>query len=218
MMLLRSPFLPPDDVERLRREADGLAFRDGRASAGAFARRVKTNLQADPAAAKGVADFVVARLRTDPVVQAAAWPRQIGAVMITRSDPGMGYGPHVDNALLGEGAARLRGDLAFTLFLSEPDAYDGGDLVIMAADGERRFKPPAGGLVLYPASTVHRVETVTRGLRLAVVGWIESSVRAQYQRDILFDLANLRSDLTDPAQVLILDKAIGNLLRAWAQA
>ncbi len=218
MMLLRHPFLPPDDVERLRLEADGLTFRDGRATAGAFARTVKANLQADPAAARGIVDFVVARLRADPVVQAAAWPRQIGAVMITRSDTGMGYGPHVDNALLGEGTGRLRGDLAFTLFLSEPEAYDGGELVIMAADGERRFKPPPGGLVLYPASTIHRVETVTRGSRLAVVGWIESSVRAQSQRDILFDLANLRASLSDPAQILILDKAISNLLRAWAQA
>ena len=218
MILVRYPFLEPADLAALAAEVGGLAFRDGKRTAGAFARHVKSNLQADPQAARGVTDFVAARLLADPVVQAGALPRQIGGLLVSRSEPRMGYGPHVDNALMGEGPDRLRTDLAFTLFLSDPHAYEGGALVIMAPDGERSFKPAAGALVLYPAGAIHRVETVTRGIRLAVVGWIESAVRAQAHRDILFDLANLRTSLSDPAQILVLDKAIANLLREWATA
>jgi PKHD-type hydroxylase len=120
-------------------------------------------------------------------------------------------------------AGRLRTDLSFTLFLSDPAAYDGGELVIDTPAGDYTAKPDAGDLVLYPSGAIHEVRPVTRGTRLACVGWIESSIRDAAARDILFDLENLKISLvarlpSDAPELLALDKSIGALLRRWADA
>jgi PKHD-type hydroxylase len=194
-------------------------FRDGRATAGWHARDRKNNLQADADAplVAGALCKIETALRANEVFEAAARPGRIAGLLLSRYGPGMGYGTHVDDALMAGG----RTDLAFTLFLADPETYDGGELVIERAEGERGFKLPAGDLVLYPATTLHRVAPVTRGIRLAAVGWVRSLVRGGEQRELLFDLDQVAALLRDGdrsgrALDLVL-KIRGNLLRRWAE-
>ncbi|WP_108787085.1 Fe2+-dependent dioxygenase [Erythrobacter sp. Alg231-14] len=216
------------DRDLLMKMRDGLStlnWRDGRETAGAVARGVKRNEQAvmnDTAGAQ-MRDAIVPIISENPVVKAAARPRRISAPMIARTGPRGYYGAHVDNALMGTGDARLRSDISFTLFLSEPDEYDGGELVVHTAGMTQSIKGEAGELVLYPSTSIHEVRPVTRGSRVVCVGWIESLIRDPSQREMLFDLENLRATLranlqTDAAELITLDKTIANLLRMWAQA
>jgi len=157
------------------------------------------------------------------VIKAAAQPRRYSPLLISKTGVGGQYGAHVDNALMGKGAQRLRTDLSFTLFLTPPGEYEGGELVIHAAGMTQELKGEAGYLVLYPSGSIHEVKPVTRGERIACVGWIESLVADAGQREMLFDLENLRTALRQklPAQsteLLTLDKTIANLLRMWARA
>lgn len=117
--------------------------------------------------------------------------------------------------MAAEGGQRMRSDLSFTLFLSDPAAYGGGALLLSGLEGERELKPPAGTAVLYPTGQLHRVTPVTSGERLAAVGWIQSRVGRADQREILFDLAQVRAVQSEGEARLLLDKAIGNLLRLW---
>ena len=119
--------------------------------------------------------------------------------------------------MLDEYGQPLRTDLSFTLFLQEPDAYDGGALLIDGLDGEREFRPGAGSAVVYQTGQLHRVTPVTRGERLACVGWIQSAIRRADQRELLFDLERLRPATPEGEPRLLLDKAIGNLLRMWSE-
>jgi PKHD-type hydroxylase len=129
----------------------------------------------------------------------------------------MAYGTHVDDALMGG----MRTDISFTLFLSDPESYDGGELVTESHAGEQPFKLPAGSLVLYPSTTLHRVEPVTRGSRLAAVGWVRSLVRDPARRELLFDLDTARKALFDrdgkSPEFDLLSKCGANLLRMWAE-
>jgi PKHD-type hydroxylase len=130
----------------------------------------------------------------------------------------MSYGSHIDNAFMGEDN-RLRSDLSFTLFLSDPTTYEGGELVIETTGGEQAFKLTAGSMILYPSSTLHRVETITAGIRLAAVGWIQSLVRDAADREILFDLDTVRQELFardgKTKEFDLLCKSYANLLRRW---
>ena len=185
---------------------------------------VKRNQQADLSSRAGarLSATVLQALDKHPVVQAAAWPKRFSKLILSRTGTGGGYGLHVDNALMGLSERKLRTDLSFTLFLSDPETYDGGELLIEQVSGTQTYKPAAGDLVLYPSSSLHQVAPVTRGERLACVGWIESLVRDEAQRQILFDLETLRAELlrTIPAEdlrLLTLSKCIANLLRQWAE-
>ena len=129
---------------------------------------------------------------------------------------------HIDNALMARGGEKLRTDISFTLFLSEPDSYEGGELVIEHPGFSQALKPAAGDLVLYPSTSLHEVRPVTSGQRLVCVGWAESRVRDAAQREILFDLENISaslraSDTADAMTRLTLSKSISNLLRLWAE-
>nr|GGH94500.1 hypothetical protein GCM10011355_08830 [Aquisalinus luteolus] len=142
--------------------------------------------------------------------------------MISQTADGGHYGNHTDNAIMGKGTGRLRTDISFTLFLSPPDSYEGGELVVDLPGYTQTLKPDAGDLVLYPSSSIHQVAPVTSGIRLACVGWIESLVRDSFQREILFDLENLRAKMRGQypqgsAELLTLDKSIANLMRVWAE-
>ena len=199
-----------------------IRFEDRKATAGWRARQRKNNLQAEPDAplVGGALRKVEAALSANAVFQAAARPKSIVGLLLSRYEPGMGYGPHVDDAVI----AGQRTDLSFTLFLSEPASYDGGELVIERADGERGFKLPAGHLPLYPATTLHRVEPVTSGVRLAAIGWVRSLVREEAQRELLFDLDQamrlLRAGYEgyDPECALdLVLKVRSNLLRRWVE-
>ena len=214
-----------DHLAALRERIAMLEWRDGRETAGATAREVKRNLQAalDTSAGKRVHDELLPLIADHPVVKAAAQPRRFSPLIVSKTGVGGQYGAHVDNALMGKGAARLRTDLSFTLFLTPPEGYDGGELVIHAAGMSQEVKGESGHLVLYPSSSIHEVRPVTRGERVVCVGWIESMVADQARREMLFDLENLRASLRgtlprQSAELLTLDKTIANLLRMWAHA
>lgn len=211
-------------LDALRERIALLEWRDGRETAGAVARKVKRNRQAamDSVPGRALQDELSRLLGDHPVVKAAAQPRRFSPLMISKTGVGGHYGAHVDNALMGRGATRLRTDLSFTLFLTPPEEYDGGELVIHAAGMTQELKGEAGNLVLYPSGSIHEVRPVTRGTRIVCVGWIESLVADQGQREMLFDLENLRTALrqrlpAQSAELLTLDKTIANLMRMWAR-
>lgn len=218
-MLLLETVLDGEDLARVAGELGGASWRDGKRTAGAAARAVKANLQAAPM--EGLSGFVLAALRRHPLFEIAARPRRISPLIFSRYEPGMAYGAHTDDALMGPEEARLRADLAFTIFLSDPESFDGGALAIETAAGETEVKLKAGDAVVYAAGTIHRVTPVTRGARLACVGWIQSSVRTAAQREVLFDLSIARTRLAEAgaasSDLLLLDKSISNLLRLWAE-
>lgn len=210
------------DVHTLSAISDSLQdselFQDGRKTAGKTARVVKHNLQADPKASAviGARKKIEQVLRNNDIVRQAAMPEKFAKIMFSRYEPGMNYGAHIDDAII----AGTRTDLSFTLFLSDPASYDGGELVLQKSDGEDAVKLPAGALFLYPSNTVHYVAPVTSGVRLAAVGWIKSRVRLLEHREILFDLTTALAQLPDSAENqalrLSLLKVKNNLLRLWA--
>ncbi|KCZ85996.1 2OG-Fe(II) oxygenase [Hyphomonas adhaerens MHS-3] len=225
MMITLSRVLTPNQVQKVTSLVSGLSWRDGADTAGPTAREVKRNEQADLTGATGTAvkKLVQAALERHPVLRAAAQPRRFSPLMISRASNGGGYGRHVDNAFMGSGVRRLRTDLSFTIFLSDPSTYDGGELAVDTPSGEHIVKPDAGDLVLYPSTTLHEVRPVTSGERIVCVGWIESAVRDAAAREILFDLENLRATLAQQhdaqsPEMLTLAKTISNLLRLWGDA
>ena len=187
------------------------------------ARGVKDNLQADAAnpQVQALERFVLEALRRHPLFEIAARPARISRLMFSRYEPGMTYGAHTDDALMGQAEDKLRTDLAFTLFLAERASYDGGELVVESALGDQAVELEAGDAILYPAGSIHHVAPVTRGARLAAVGWVESFVADPSQREILFDLSVTRARLAEGGAareaLLPLDKSISNLLRMWAR-
>jgi PKHD-type hydroxylase len=213
--------LSPLDLAALRAEIEGAAFRDGRETAGWSARLVKNNQQmdsADPAYRK-VAARIEQALRDNALFMLAAAPKVIKAPLISLSLAGMGYGDHVDDAVMGDPPVRT--DLSYTLFLSEPETYEGGALVIDGPSGEVDCKLKAGSLVLYGSGSLHRVDPVTAGERLVAVGWVQSLVRDPIKRELLFDLQRARQIIfartgRDEAFNL-LSKTSSNLLRLWSE-
>jgi PKHD-type hydroxylase len=206
------------ELAALREAAVALPFEDGRQTAGALARRVKDNHQAAASPARdAVLRKVEAALTRSAAFQSAARPKGFARLIVSRYAGGQAYGTHVDDALI----AGARTDLSFTLFLSDPDAYRGGALVIEDRIEDRAFKLPAGEAILYPSDTLHRVEPVAQGTRLAVVGWVTSWVREPGRREILFDLdAAVAAEAArgaDAEQLARLTRTRSNLLRLWAE-
>jgi PKHD-type hydroxylase len=150
----------------------------------------------------------------------AAQPRRLASILVSRYQPGMGYGLHVDAPIMGE-PNHVRSDLSFTLFLSEPDSYDGGELAIETGGGETAFKLPARSAVCYPTGRLHRVRPIERGERIAIVGWVQSLVRDSAIREMLFDLSAAREQLVglDGATRAfeLVNKTYFNLLRRHAE-
>ena len=198
-------------------------FVDGSATAGPTAQRVKRNEQLDvhDAVTKELKGFLLERLKRSALLQFTAFPRVIRNPLISRYRPGMEYGLHVDDALMGADNLE-RSDLSLTLFLNDPGAYDGGELEILSAMGTQHIKLPAGAAVLYPSGALHRVTPLTRGERLAAVTWIHSFVRDAYKREILHDLYRVRDKLVgmapDAFETNLLHKTQANLLRLWSES
>ncbi len=214
MLLAIENIVVGDDLTRIRREIAELGFIDGKATAGPAAKSVKNNTQAAGPDADGVIAFVRSALDANSVFQSATQKKLYGPMMVSRYDVGQEYGLHVDNAFMGN----VRSDLSFTLFLSEPETYDGGALRLELPAGSQAIRLPAGSLILYPSTSLHCVEPVTRGQRLAIVGWVESRVLHSEAREALFDLANVRASLdtiagVDPMVRLTLQKVQANLIR-----
>lgn len=197
----------------------------GRATAGRQAAQVKNNEQLQPGSEqqRELQALVLQALEKHPLFFSATLPKRVLPPLFNRySGAANAYGSHVDQAVryLPGGAQRVRTDISCTLFLSEPAGYDGGELVIEHAFGEQRVKLAAGDLVVYPGSSVHRVEPVTRGERLASFFWIESMVRGDEQRRLLYEmdmaLMKLRGELGETAELVQLTGTYHNLLRMWA--
>lgn len=220
------------DIERLfsaaelndmRQQLLAQPWIDGKATAGVQSAQAKRNRQLDEdnPVARQLGDLILRRLSDNPLFMSAALPKRIYPPLFNRYGSGEGFGFHVDNAIRGIKGVRerVRTDLSATLFLAEPDTYDGGELVIRDTFGERSVKLPAGHLVLYPGSSLHRVEPVTRGERLAAFFWIESLVREDSQRSLLLDMDVAIQRLTgqgaDQGALLELTGVYHNLLRRW---
>ncbi len=221
-MLLQIPgVLNKDQVDTVLRELAQSSYEDGRASAGLLARDVKKNLQAkrDAEVVRKCGPMILEALRRNGTFYTAALPHRVHGPMFNRYDVGMTYGLHVDNAIMGEQVS-VRSDVSATLFLSSPDQYDGGELVIRESSGEKRIKLPAGSMVVYASTSAHLVEPVTRGSRLAAIFWIQSMVREEPKRDILYDLSEIlgavRPKLAQP-EIMALTAVYHNLLRTWAE-
>ena len=206
--------------------SDSCPWRDGATSAGAQAVHQKNNqqLSQDSDASRELQAMVLAAVQRDPLFFSAALPRRIFNPLFNRYSGGSNfYGEHVDSAVLHSKANQqwVRSDISCTLFLSDPQDYDGGELVIRESFGDKRIKLPAGDLILYPGSTVHQVSPVTRGARMASFFWVESMVRSTEQRQMLFDmdmqLLRLRKDIGEQHPAIIgLTGTYHNLLRLWA--
>jgi PKHD-type hydroxylase len=223
MSLILQEVLATEDLARVRTEFAELDWISGKRTAGAAARGVKENLQLDGAdpRTKELERFVVDALRRHRLFEIGARPARISRLLFSRYEPGMTYGAHTDDALMGRGEDKLRTDLAFTVFLADSASYEGGELVVESALGEQGVKLEAGDAFLYAAGSIHHVAPVTSGVRLAAVGWIQSFVPDIAQREILFDLSVSRTRLAEAGiareDLLALDKSISNLLRMWAR-
>lgn len=195
------------------------SYVDGKTSAGWHARLVKENLQlsASDHQLQAVSAKVERALRQNEVFLVAARPKGFSPVLFSKYLEGMQYGTHVDDAYMGS----LRSDLSYTVFLSNPHDYEGGELVIDLPQGEQSYKLEAGDMILYPSTTLHRVAPVRRGARLAAVGWVQSKVRRSEHRELLFDLESARLALFrregKSAEFDLLSKSVSNLLRMWGE-
>jgi len=224
-MLLHVPgVLTKEQVERCRRELDAADWVDGRVTAGHQSARAKENAQLpeDSALARQLGQQLLAPLERNSLFISAALPLKIFPPLFNRYAAGQSFGVHVDNAVrqVRNTPHRVRTDISATLFLAEPDEYDGGELVVDDTYGPHSVKLPAGDLILYPASSLHRVQPVTRGARVASFFWIQSMVREDAQRALLFDLdvaiQRLGRDVPDHASLVQLTGIYHNLLRRWS--
>ena len=217
MILCVADLLDRGTLEEIGREIARGRFVDGRLTAGWHAREVKHNRQL--ADADALAERLRRAIEANDVVRAAALPRRMLPPLVACYEPGMTYGAHVDDALMGRGEV-LRSDIALTLFLDPPESYEGGELVIESAGVEQSIKLAAGSAVLYPATSLHRVAPVTAGRRHVAVSWIQSLVRDPAQREILFDLDQARRAAFQrdgkSREFDLLAKSYANLLRMWA--
>jgi PKHD-type hydroxylase len=217
MILQMAGVLTPEKAADMRAALMGESFTSGKTTAGWYAKDVKHNDQSTGPAALAVMEEAKAALLAHAVFVSAARPKTFVKTLVSRYRPGMHYGSHVDDALMGG----VRTDMSFTLFLADADAYDGGELVIEGHDGDTEVKLPAGSLVLYPTTSLHHVREVTRGERLAVVGWVRSFIRAAEQRETLFELdqvvAGLRAAGVDRAVMNPVLKVRNTLTRMWAE-
>jgi PKHD-type hydroxylase len=217
--------LRPDEVQRARAILAVAPWEDGRLTAGEQSAQAKRNeqLREDCDQTRAAQRLLLAGLERHAVFFSAALPKQISPPLFNRyGGDSNSFGNHVDSAVrfLRNGAGRVRTDISCTVFMSEPGDYDGGELVIEDTFGEKKVKLAAGDMVLYPGTSVHRVLPVTRGYRMASYFWIQSMVRSDEQRRLLFDMDNhlrdLRSRLgeSDPG-IIGLTSTYHNLLRAW---
>jgi len=222
MIVLISDVLSPTDISEAKSVLASASCKDGRETAGWHAALVKNNEQADAdtAPVRALQMRLETLLNRNALFDLAARPRVVAPLMFSRSAPGMSYGSHVDDAVMGR-ERRLRSDVSLTLFLSAPEEYEGGELVIESSAGEQSFKPHAGALVLYPSSSLHRVEPVRGGCRLVAVTWVQSLVRDPAQRELLFTLDSARRALFErdgkSREFDQISLCHANLMRMWAE-
>ncbi|MDO9460640.1 MAG: Fe2+-dependent dioxygenase [Alphaproteobacteria bacterium] len=226
MILCIADMLPAELLQEAQSIFARSQFADGKDTAGWHARQIKHNLQiiANQPQAQALQQKILSQIAAHSIIASAVLPKQFRPLLFSRYETGMSYDSHVDDAIMGRdanGAGAVRSDISFTLFLSPPDSYEGGELVIESTSGEQVFKLEAGQAVIYPSTSLHRVCEVTRGIRDAAVGWAQSYVRDAGQREMLFELdtvrrAIFRRDGKSP-EFDRLSKVYSNLLRNWSE-
>lgn len=223
-MLVTIPdVLDQQRLDYIRSVLDTAPFVDGKLSAGMAAQRVKQNeeVAAEAQQLEQLNNLLMGNLVKHPLYQAAALPAKIAAPYYARYQPGMAYGDHVDDAIMGPAQGRYRSDVSVTVFLNAPEEYDGGELVIRTSFGSQSIKLPAGQAVVYPSSSLHQVSEVTRGARLVAVSWAQSMIRDPAQRELLYGLNQARESLLqqrpDDDETRQVDIAYSNLFRMWAE-
>jgi PKHD-type hydroxylase len=226
MLICIPDVLSKAEVTEFRGVMDQTPWEDGRSTAGAQSAKVKNNEQLPPngEVSRRLGERVIKALAANPLFVSAAIPRHIFPPLFNRYGVGQHFGVHVDNAVRGDHMTgiRIRTDLSVTLFLSEPDEYDGGELIVEDYYGSHEVKLPAGHLVLYPATSLHAVTPITRGARVASFFWLQSMIRDTHARSLIFDLDTAIQDLVarldrnDP-EVVKLTGIYHNLIRYWAE-
>src|ERR1700722_2554924 len=226
MLICVPDVLSKAEVAGFRAVMEAADWKDGRSTAGAQSVMVKKNEQLPPNGdvARRLGQTVIKALVANPLFVSAAIPKQIFPPLFNRYGVGQHFGVHVDNAVRGDHltGARIRTDLSVTLFLSEPEEYDGGELIVEDYYGAHQVKLPAGHLVLYPGSSLHTVTAVTRGMRVASFFWLQSMVRDGHARSLIFDLDTAIQALAerlgrDDPETVKLTGIYHNLIRYWAE-
>jgi PKHD-type hydroxylase len=230
MLITIADVLTKEQVAVAREKLASAEWTDGRVTAGYMASEVKRNAQIPEGSpvAREVGDMVLAGLARSPLFMSAALPLRVFPPMFNSYSGGQTFGTHVDTAIrqLATTGQRIRTDLSATLFLTAPEEYDGGELIVEDTYGSKSVKLPAGHMVLYPATSLHRVEPVTRGARVSSFFWIQSMIRQDAQRTLLFELDNSIQRLAGSAQATVpaikessvqLTGVYHNLLRQWAE-
>ena len=227
-MLIAIPaVLSPEQLAEVRRLVDAGVWEDGKKTAGQQSELAKRNLQLPASSDQGQAagKIIMDALANNGLFMSAALPDRVFPPLFNRYDAGAGHGfeNHIDNAIryLEDKSARIRTDLSATLFLADPDDYDGGELIVEDTYGEHAVKLPAGDVILYPSTSLHRVQPVTRGSRIASFFWIQSMVRDDGRRTLLLEMdaaiRTLATDLGDKnPSIVALTGTYHNLLRRWA--
>ena len=224
-MLLQIPdILTAEQVAHARRLLDSAEWVDGRVTAGHQSALVKDNAQLPEThpVSRELGDMILAALQRNLLFISAALPLRVFPPLFNRYSGGQSFGNHVDNAIRQSpsGGMRIRTDLSCTLFLAEPEEYDGGELLVEDTYGVHSVKLPAGHMVLYPSSSLHNVTAVTRGARIASFFWLQSMIRDDGERTLLFDLdtaiQRLTVDLPSHPSAVQLTAVYHNLLRRWA--
>lgn len=225
-MLLHIPnVLNTEEARQVRQALENTDWADGKITAGYQSAKAKHNLQLPEGhpLAREIAELMVQRLWSNPLFMSAALPEKLYPPLFNCYTSGGHFGFHIDNAVrqVPNSAERVRTDLSATLFFSEPESYDGGELVIQDTYGTQRVKFAAGDLVLYPGTSLHKVEPVTRGARIASFFWMQSLIRDDGQRALLFNMdqaiQQLNQDVPEHPSLIQLTGTYHNLLRQWAE-
>jgi PKHD-type hydroxylase len=221
MILCIDNLLTPSELSLICTSLENAEFVDGKLTAGVYAQVVKENyqLKSDSNIAEEARAIINRALKQNSLFQMVVRPKSIRPLLFNRYDAGMYYGLHTDNALMGD-AILARSDVSLTLFLSDPNTYSGGELVIDTSLGEQSFKLAAGSMIVYPSTFLHYVAEVTEGVRLAAVTWVQSVIRDAHEREMLFELDTVRRATYDKhgktIEFDLLSKLHANLLRKWA--
>lgn len=212
-----------EHLQLLEQLVNNSAYKDGKSTATMAAREVKNNLQIDvndQTTLPVIHQVITQALYSSPLFQTAVMPKHIYPPLVSRYEPGMSYGWHVDSPIMGGNGMVMRADIAMTIFLSDPDTYEGGELVVLSPVGEMTYKLAKGDAIIYPCTQVHGVNEVTSGVRKVAVTWIESLVPDAEKRKVLFDLRQVYDAISiynpKSAEANLLLQTHSNLLRMWS--
>jgi len=222
MLLVIPAILDADKLSNINKILRNATFVDGKLSAGAAAQRIKYNLEMDQASqqAQYLDQLVVGSLAECETFRNATLPNKVAQPFFARYETGMTYGDHIDDPIMGSGTEKYRTDVATTVFLNEPEEYEGGELVINTTYGQKKVKLSAGDAICYPANSLHHVAKVKSGVRLVAVLWLQSFVRDPAKRELLYELGLAREKMLkeypDADETAQIDHSYVNLVRMWS--